>query len=70
MSTKKQNTDMTIREYGVMKKYILGTLLFLSFAGFIIAGSYIVSHGYSLIPALIFALCVDYCVVFIGANSF
>ena len=53
-----------------MKKYILGTLLFLSFAGFIVAGSYIVSHGYSLIPALIFALCVDYCVVFIGANIF
>lgn len=53
-----------------MKKIILATLLLLSFAGFIVAGSYIATHGYSLVPALIFALCVDYCVVFIGANSF
>lgn len=70
MFIRNPRTNGIIKEYGVMKKYILGTLLFLSFAGFIVAGSYIVSHGYSLIPALIFALCVDYCVVFIGANSF
>ena len=53
-----------------MKKYILGTLLFLSFAGFIVAGSWIVAYGYSLVPALIFAICLGYCVLFIGANSF
>lgn len=70
MFIRNPRTNGIIKEYGVMKKYILGTLLFLSFAGFIVAGSYIVSHGYSLIPALIFALCVDYCLVFIGANSF
>lgn len=51
-----------------MKKIILGSLLLLAFVGFLVAGSYISAHGYSIGPAIIFAVCVDYCILFIAAN--